>query len=250
MVVIVYPAPGPLVETAATGTEAVPGIGLLMQSARDDRTRENSALFAQYWPRPWSADRLFYPELIRELSASGYQGRWVMPAEAQLSADALRALNTAKDVVDWRARYYEAPEPGRLPRDYSQIRSLGAALVFEVSLRYGILINNDGTGVPTLGGAATLYRAESMREMWRHSEVVDDPLGAKPIGDFRADPKSLAPAIEKLMPRLARALVASLRIRSARIEGVQLAPQPSLTPVGVSSGTAVSSSTAPSLLLR
>jgi hypothetical protein len=241
VVVIVYPAPGPLIETSAAAAEAVPGLGMFMQSVRNDRTRENSVLFAKYWPKPWSAETLFYPALIKELSSSGYAGRWLMPADANLSPDDLRPLNAAKDVVDWYARYYEPPEPGSTPRDYSRFRSLDEALVFEVSLRYGLVIGDNGSAVPTLGGAAAIYRADTMREMWRHSEVVQDSSGARHIDDFRANPKDLAPKIEKLMPQLAHALAASLHTRTSRLEGVPLAPE--VAPSTAAASAAASSAT-------
>ena len=225
MVLIVYPAPGPMVEDAAGAAEAVPGIGLLVQSSRNERTRENSALVAKYWPGQWSADALFYQPLLKELKQSGYSGAWTLPADAELTPEKLAPLNAAKDVVDWYQRYYEPPEPGTYPRDYSRMISLNGALVFEVSLRYGVMVGGDGAAVPTLGGSAVIYRADTMKEMWRHSEVVQDASGARNIDDFKANIKELAPKIEKLMPQLAHALAVSLHTRSSRLEGVPLGPE-------------------------
>lgn len=227
-VVIVYPAPGPWVTResdtkAESAAKYLPGLGLMVQSAQDSRDLQASESLKPYLP-PWNAEAAFYPLLLKELDKIGYPGVWISSGpETETSQETLKKFNRAKDILDWRARYFLLDPSERRPhRDYSTLLSLDEALVLEVNLQYGLLLADESEDfMPALHSLARLYRAGTMRLLWSHEDSVKDLPAAKSLQDFMVQPRPLLDAYEKLMPALAGKIAAGLR---AAIHGTGAPP--------------------------
>lgn len=226
-VVAAYVAPGPSIAESDTKVETaakiLPGLGLVVQSAQEDRELAASKDLQQYLP-DWKPLEQFHPLLMHELSSVNYPGRFVTPAEAELSSDTLKAFNKADNLLDWRLRYViESPERP-VPRNYASILSLDDALILEANLLYGVASvpgDMEGNMSPTLTALVKFYRAGTMRLLWRHEETVEDKAGARSLYEFKVEPNDLVSKWQKLLPQLAQRAAASL---GAQLTGIPLPP--------------------------
>ncbi len=239
---LVYASPGPWLGEAdskvETAAKVVPGLGLAVQAAQDERDLARSKDLQQYLP-PWRPEEALASLLRTELASSGHPGRLLSPAEAELSAEALGELNKAQDPLDWRRRYLEE---GALSRDYSRFLSLDDALVFEVNLAWGASSDGEGNLSPCLSAVARLYRAGTMRLLWRHEDSAEDPAMAKTLYDFKTRPQDLLGSWERLIPGLAQKIAASYRTKLQPAASPSLpgdsAARPAGVPVSLSTATA------------
>ncbi len=213
-VLLVYPAPGPVVGEAdskgETAAKLIPGIGLAVQGAQDDRDNAASKDLRQYLP-PFDAATQFYAPMLAELQKTPSEGKWTTAEEAGFSTVTLRAFNQADSLSDWRHKYdqisYEHETPAR---DYSKLLDLDDAMIFEVNLSYGLLGDGEGNYAPQVSGTARLYRASTMRQLWRHEEtaVDGDAAARKMLYDHKTAPVELVRRWKALLPQLAQKLAA------------------------------------------
>lgn len=243
--VLVFPSPGPeiieldtKIETAA---KFVPGIGLVVQGAQNERDLAASQDLQKYLPK-WRAQETFYPLLMKELGTSGHPGRLLSAEEAGITPAALHEFNQAENLLDWRLRYYIQNPNRPVPRNYSKLLSLDDALILEVNLAWGVNTDGEGNATPALSGVIKLVRANTMRTLWRHEETVDNKEGTKTLYEFKAQPQDLISKYEEMMPDLAAKLAQSYS-KNLKEAGIFSAPQPEPAPeVAVSSPTAVAAS--------
>jgi len=215
-VFIVYASPGPVMSVSDAADQlakVIPGMSLLLAMNQNKRDLKASKELQERMPF-WQPDKVFYPILMRELAAGGYEGRLVAPADAGLTDDALKNLNRADDIIDWQSRYLtRTPDhaPQAVPRDYSMLPSLSDALVLEVNLAYGAPEDGEDHWTPTLTAVMKLYRARSMELLWRHEETLEDKPGMKRSVEFMSKPADLIARYETLMPALAQSMSASFK---------------------------------------
>lgn len=214
-VVLVFAAPGPtLAEDDSKGETAaklVPGLGLVVQDAQDQRDLSASKDLQQYLP-PFHPTGAFSASALSELGKTPAAGRWMDAADAGLSPEKLRELNKADDVVDWRRKFATISYEPRTPsRDYSKLLELDGAMVFEINVSYGLEADGEGNETPALWSVARLYNASSAHRLWRHEEkVLDaDPAAKKLLYDYERDPAELERRWTALLPRLAQQTAAA-----------------------------------------
>lgn len=233
-VLLIYPSPGPLVvEDESKGEVAaklIPGISYAVQGAQDEHEVAASKDLQQYLP-PFDAAGAFEEAALAELKKTPSEGAWTTAQEAGFSTAALRGLNVSTDVADWKRKYegqaYEHETP---VRDYSKMLELDDAVVFEVNLSYGLSADGEGSGTPDVSAVAKLYRANSMRQLWRHEEDLPDPdpLAKKLVYDYKRDPAELERRWKALLPQLAK------NIAGAYARSILGLPEPSAAPAPAS----------------
>lgn len=242
-VLLVYASPGPVITESdskvETAAKIVPGLGLVVQSAQDERDLAASKDLQQYLP-DWDPREAFYPLLAQELKSSGHPGRFVSPEEAELPSDTLKRFNRSENVLDWRLRYYLEDPERPTPRNYSPILSLDDAVIFEVNFAYGAASDGEGNATPNLSAVTKLYRANTMKTLWRHEDSVEDKAGAKTLYEFKLQPQDLMGKYQKLMPLLAQKIAASYRENLMKAGAFVAPPAPAGRP---STTTAVAVST-------
>ncbi|MBI5630247.1 MAG: hypothetical protein HY921_05130 [Elusimicrobia bacterium] len=213
-VLLLYAGPGPLVSAADSNVESaakiVPGLGLVVQSAQDDRDLAASKDLARYLPA-WTPESAFYPRLQEALAVSGHPGAFIAQEQTDVPADSLRKLNEARDALDWRNRYFLPGLEGAHGRNYAAFLSLDDALIFEVNLLYGVASDEQGLMVPILGAAVKLLRPATLKTLWRQEFLAEDKPAAKSLYDFKAGPAQLTANWEKMMPELAQKIAAGYR---------------------------------------
>lgn len=236
-VLLVYSSPGPVIteldSKAETAAMILPGLGLLVQSAHDDRDLAASRDLQQYLPA-WDPAGKFHPLLARELATTGHPGRFIGAEEAGLSPAELSGWNKAEHYLDWRRRYFQENPELPAPRDYSKNLSLDDALIFEVDLAHGVERDGEGNAAPNLSAAVRLLRASTLRTLWRREMAVEDKAGARTLYDFKVEPDDLIAKWEKLMPALAGKIAAALR-ENLKAEGP---PAPAAAAAAVSTAAA------------
>jgi hypothetical protein len=211
-VVAVYVAPGPYIaqddSKGETAAKIIPGLGLLVQDAQDSRDLSASKELQRYLT-PWDAALSISTQALAELGKTPHPGKWLLAQDAGLTPSTLGRLNESKDVLDWRKRYYLL-EPDQTPaRDYSKMLELDDAMVFEINLAYGLNDDGEGGGTPAAWAVGKLYRANTMKQLWRHEESVVDAAGKKLLYDYKVKPDELVARWKALMPQLAQKLAQS-----------------------------------------
>lgn len=209
-VLLAYQAPGPFVleldSKAESAAKVVPGLALAVQAAQDERDLAASKDLQMYVPR-FDAAAAVLKTAAPAFAKTAHPGKWVTPEQAELSTGTLKALNAAPDVVEWKRLYYDpSPRPGR---DYARLLSLDDALILELNIAPGVATDGEGGASPAVWGVAKLYRANSMRQLWRHEEVMQDDSKKRLLYDFKVKPQDLTDAWKELAPKLADQLAAS-----------------------------------------
>ena len=250
LIVVVYSPPGPLIveldNKGETAAKIIPGLGLVVKDAQDQRALKLSQDLQQYLPR-WQAAPSFYPLFLEKVKAMGQPGAVVEPQDAGLPPDAWPKFNRAKDVLDWQLRYFIRQPDGVVSRNYSGYLQLDDALVLEVNVAPGLESDGEDNFSPNLKAVTRLLRVSSMRELWRHEDVVEDKAIVKTLYDYKVSPGDLVYAWQRMLPQLASMVVDNLA-KNLQAAGVPLGPAqaPLLTPppgpppdVSSSSATAV-----------
>lgn len=238
-VLVAFAPPGPFVleddSKGESAAKAIPGLALVVQSAQDDRDLDNSNDLRTYLPR-WDAAAAVLERAREELAKTPHKGRWVSAEEAELSSSTLKDLNGAANVIEWRKKYFDnAPLPGR---DYAKLLILDDALVYELNVAPGVLQDGEGNATPALWAVHRLYRAKTMRQLWRREDVVRDEGAKRLLYDFKVNPNDLLQSWKALAPRLASAVAASYAggLSNRPLQGSQpggLAPvAPAASPFG------------------
>lgn len=209
-IVLVFPAPGPLVveldSKAESAAKAVPGLALVVQEAQDERDLANSQDLQQYLPK-WDAAAAVLGPALEKLPQTPHKGRWLDGAQAEFSTGTIKALNVSKNLIDWKRKYYDAaPKHGR---DYGKMLELYDALIFELNVAPGVTTDGEGGATPTLWASAKLFKAQTMRQLWRKEESVEDPAAKAGLYDFKIEPKKLVAAWTALAPQLAEKVAAA-----------------------------------------
>lgn len=211
-VLLLFTSPGPEIIELDTKVEAaakfMPGVGLVVQSAQNERDLAASVDLQKYLPK-WRVDKLFYPLLMKALASSGHPGKLITPEQANIPAPTLSEFNRADNILDWRLRYYYQNPNGSVPRNYSTLLSLDDALILEVNLAYGVGTDGEGNATPALGAVIKLLRANTMRTLWRHEETLEDKPGTKTLYEFKVSPLDLIAKYEKMLPAMAQRLAQS-----------------------------------------
>ncbi|MBI4377124.1 MAG: hypothetical protein HY549_11830 [Elusimicrobia bacterium] len=234
LIVLVYPSPGPLLSEQDSKVESaakvVPGIGLVVQSAQNERDLEASKDLQRYLPA-WKPAELFFPLIMRELQGIGQPGKLTTAEEAEIAPDMLAKFNQASDLLDWCSRYYwNTPGASGLSRNYSKLLSLDDALILEVNLAYGASTDGEGNAVPTLSAVTRLLKANTMRLLWRHEDMVEDRAGMRTLYDFKVDGRDLVTKYERLMPQLGSKIALNFR-QALEQSGVAIANNPPSPPM-------------------
>jgi hypothetical protein len=238
-ILLVYPAPAPWVVTdspskAAAAAMALPIFSFAVSSLQEDRGKTASDAFDKYIPHWPSRGALGALEtaLLKELPKTGFPGSLVPVAEADPDTSTLRAWNSSSDVLDWQHKYL-SPDPSLPhPRDYASFLPWDDALAMEVNLQPTVAADDDGNMVPTLIASTRLFRCQTMHQLWQHDDTVAVSSGSRSLYEFETLPQQLLDRWQELMPALASKISGSLNIA--------LHPE-----LAASSGTAVSSGTAP-----
>lgn len=217
--IVIYTAPGPWV-TAGPDTNMesaakyLPGLGIVVEGAQDDRNLKLSAPVGEYLAA-WKPEMVWTPVLVDALRTREFPGTWIPPAlaAAELDAETQRKFNQAKDVLEWRRRYFlSEPSELRQHRNYSTFLSLADAFVLEVNLQHGLTGTTEGNFNPALAAKARLYRAGTMRLLWVGEADAERPAPAgkeKSLWDYMNAPKELTRTYESLMPELAEKISTS-----------------------------------------
>ena len=214
-IVVVYEGPGPVIEEDDSKVEGaakiIPGIGLVVQDAQEERMLLQSKDLQKYLG-PFDATGHFAPALRGALDLTGHPGKWTRPEETDVPAESWKRLNGAKDVLEWRRRYFLDDPGGPLPRNYSQFLSLDDALVLEINLAYGCDTDGEGNAKPSAMASARLWRAGNMRLLWKRDEkVTEPPPEERSLYDYKVAPQELHDAYKRLLPQLAQQLATTYR---------------------------------------
>lgn len=214
-IVVVYSGPGPVIEELDSKVEGaakiIPGIGLVVQDAQEERMLNQSRDLQKYLG-PFDAAEHFTPALRGALDLTGHPGKWTQPEETDVPPESWKRLNAAKDLLDWRRRYLLDDPGGPLPRNYSQFLSLDDALVLEVNVAYGCDTDGEGNAKPSALATARLWRAGNMRLLWKREEKVGEtPPEERSLYDYKVSPQELLDAYKRLLPLLAQQLAATYR---------------------------------------
>ena len=153
----------------------------------------------------------------------------IPPSETEISTEALRNYNRAGDILAWQKAYYDEDPRRGLPRNYSHLLSLDDALVLEVNFLYSTQANEDGNMIPTLSAATRLYRAATMKLLWRHVDTVDDAASARTMYEFKTLPQQLVDRWTALMPALAAKVSLSMN-EALGVSGAPPTPAPTAPP--------------------
>lgn len=208
-VVLVFAGPGPVMSQednkAETAAKITPGLAYIVQSSQDERDLASSRDLAQYLP-PFEAAKEFAAELDKVLASVGHPGKFLSPAEAGIAKEQLDAFNKSSDLLDWRLRYYIQNPDHPVPRNYSTLLELDDALIFEADLAYGVAQDDQQNATPTLTAVVKLYKAGTMRLLWRHEAALEDKPGQRLLYDFKRDGGDLIKKYRRMMPALAQKL--------------------------------------------
>ncbi len=177
-IVLVFAAPTPLMRSdnsnVATAAEIIPGLGMAVQSVKDDHSVELSQDLAQALPG-WHPGQEFAAQLMTALQGSGYPGRWVAAADSEIIPARLSGWNEADNVADWRTRYYGiGPIPPTTPRNYAEVPGISDSLILESNLAWGLKADADGNETPFLSCQARLYSAAGNKLLWSQEENLPD----------------------------------------------------------------------------
>ena len=214
-VYFLYEAPGPWIsmETdtkAESAAKFIPGLGLALQGAQNERDLKTSQSLGQYLPS-WSLASALRPYLQSELAKAGVPVRWVEAGPAaDISADDLRRLNRAKDALDWRVRYLTDDPEEKAPRNYAGFLQLDDAVIVEFNAQHGLLTDAQNEMYPWATVFIRIYRAGTMRLLWSHEESADLKGSSRNLYDYQSQPRVFLMGIEKLMPVLAKKTGAAL----------------------------------------
>lgn len=233
LILVVFAPPGPVISEVdskgETAAKIVPGLGLVVKEAQDQRDLKASQDLQQYLPA-WQAAQSFYPIFLEKMAQLGQPGTLVEPKDAGLPPDAWPKFNRAKDTLDWQIRYFVRQPDGVVARNYSNYLQLDDALVLEVNLGHGLENDGEQNFTPNLKAVTKLLRVSNMRELWRHEDVVDDKAATKTLYEFKVQPGDLVYAWQRLLPQLASLVVESLG-KNLQTAGVALTPtQPVIAP--------------------
>ena len=221
---------------AETAAKIMPGLGLVVKDAQDQRDLKASLDIQQYLP-PWKPASLFLSSFTIQVSLLGQPGKLIHASDTNLPAATWSKLNRAADVNDWMSRYYVQLPEHMVGRNYSAFLELDDAVVLEINLAYGLETEGDGVYAPTLSAVTKLLRANTMRQLWRHENQISEKGAARILYDFKVKPGDLIYAWNRLMPMLGALIVDDLR------KGLQTAGVP-ISPAGPSFGLSFSTASA------
>jgi hypothetical protein len=212
-VLIVYASPGPVMRESDSNikeaAKVIPGLSFIIGATQSKRDLGASQSLKRLLG-PYEPAQLFYPQLRKRLSSVAYPGRFVTPAEAEISPRQLKQFNSAKDINDWLLRISGRHPQHPVARDYRPLPQLRDALVMEIDFSYGAPSDGKGNYMPTLTAVTKLFRASDMMLLWRHENSVEDKAGSTPALEFRRHPAKLLKKYEQLMPQLAQQIAQGL----------------------------------------
>ncbi len=240
VLLVVYAPPSPaIVESdskAETAAKIVPGLGLVVKDAQDSHALAQSKDLQRYLPS-WNPAALFRSSFTLQFDQLGQPGRAIGPSDTSIPVAAWYRLNSASDVNDWQIRYYLPSPDQAVSRNYSAFLDLDDAVVLEVNLLPTLATDDELTYTPTLSAVTKLYRANTMRQLWRHENTVSEAGAAHALYDFKVKPGDLIFAWNRLMPMLGAQITEDLR-KNFVAAGVPLAPKPTLMTASYSPGSA------------
>lgn len=238
VLLVAYHPPSPFIveddSKAETAAKIVPGLGLVVKDAQDERDRKASLDIQQYLPR-WNPSELFLSTFTLQLARLGLPGKVVTWADTTVPPAARARLEKANDVNDWRDKFYEQV-PGQIPaRNYAPFLELDDAVVLEINLAPTLETDGEGNFTPALRSMTKLVRANTMRQLWRHENKLNEPGAARTLYDFKVKPDDLIYAWKRLMPMLGLKIVDDLR-EALQAANVPLRPpEPSYAAPGTAS---------------
>jgi len=240
VLLVVYAPPSPAIlesdSKAETAAKIVPGLGLVVKDAQDSHALKEAQDLQRYLPG-WNAAAIFRSSFTLQLDQLGQPGKIISPTDTTIPAAAWYRLNGASDVNDWQAKYYtQVPGQSEITRNYSAFLELDDAVVLEINLLPSLATDDEVTYTPSLSAVTKLYRANTMRQLWRHETTVSD-TGGRTLYDFKVKPGDLIYAWNHLMPQLGSQIADDLR-KNLVAAGVPLSPKPSFAPASYTPGAA------------
>jgi hypothetical protein len=232
VILVAYAPPSPHISEddskAEVAAKIVPGLGLVVKEAQDQRDLKVSLDLQQYLPR-WDPAELFLSSFTVQLTALGQPGKLVRAADVSLPPGTWHKFNKAHDVNDWRTRYFEQrPGERTIGRNYSAFLALDDAVVLEINLVHGLQTDGDGLYAPSLSAVTKLLRANTMHQLWRHENAISEKGDTHTLYELKVKPEDLIYAWKRLMPMLGAQIVDDLR-KALQSAGVPLTPT---TPFG------------------